>query len=109
MEETPILTVEEVRTWIRAYDNGDTEDLQVNNQIEMLIKVAEGYVKDACGSWYRSTPALLGKSKLMALSLIYDWWENRSFIQETPRMTMQQRQSLQGIILQIQLGNPEVI
>lgn len=107
--ETPILTVEEVRLWLREYDNGESEDLKTDNQLAMLISTAEGYVKSACGSWYRATPELEQKSKLIALSLVNDWWENRSLIQETPRMTMQQRQSLQGLILQIQMGNPEVI
>jgi len=105
----PLLTVEEVRGWITEYDNGDVEDLKADKQLEMLIKVAEGYVKDACGAWYKDTVDLAEKSKFIMMTLINDWWENRGFIYETPRMTMQQRQSLQGMILQIQLGQPEVI
>jgi len=105
----PLLTVDEVRGWITEYDNGDVEDLKANKQLEMLINVAEGYVKDACGAWYKDTEALKEKSKFIMLTLINDWWEHRGFIHETPRMTMQQRQSLQGIILHIQLGKPEVV
>lgn len=105
----PLLTVDEVRTWIREFDNEGVEDFKVNENIKMLISTAESYVKKATGSWYRDNPELAGTSKFIMLTLINDWWENRSFIHETPRVTMQQRQSIQGLILQIQLGQPEVI
>jgi len=105
----PLLTVEEVRAWIREYDNGDEEDIRTNERISMLISTAEGYVKNACGTWYKDTPELINATKFIMLTLINDWWENRSFMHETPRMTMQQRQSLQGLLLQIQMANPEVI
>lgn len=105
----PLLTVEEVRVWIREYDNGDEEDIRTNERISMLISTAEGYVKNACGTWYKDTPELINATKFLMLTLINDWWEHRSFMHETPRMTMQQRQSLQGLILQIQMANPEVI
>lgn len=105
----PLLTVEEVRAWIREYDNGDEEDIRTNERISMLISTAEGYVKNACGAWYKDTPELINATKFIMLTLINDWWEHRSFMHETPRMTMQQRQSLQGLILQIQMANPEVI
>ena len=105
----PLLTVTEVRTWITEYDNECVEDHNINKSLEMLIKTAEGYVKNACGEWYRDTPELADASRFIMMTLIKDWWDNRSFIHDTPRITMQQRQTLQGLILQIQMGKPEVL
>lgn len=104
----PLLTVEEVRNWIRAFDNNTDEDAQDNTRLESLIKAAEGYVKNACGTWYKDNDDLKEASKMIVLTLVDDWWNNRSFVHESPKVTMQQRQSLQGLILQIQLGKPEV-
>lgn len=104
----PLLTPEEVRNWIREYDNNELEDVENNIRIKSLVKAAETYVKNACGPWYRANDDLKEASKMIVLTLVDDWWNNRSFIHESPRVTMQQRQSLQGLILQIQLGRPEV-
>lgn len=109
---TPILTVAEARYWLNLYDNGEEEDIKTNTQLQMLIGAAEGYVEDATGPWYKATPKLISKTKLVMLMLVSDWNDNRSYTRETSKITQvsdKLRQTISGTILQIQLGNPEVV
>lgn len=107
-----LLTVEEARQWLGLYDNGEAEDQKENTQLTMLIKTAESYVKKATGAWYRDNEDLSNASKLIMLTLVTDWYEHRGHTRETTKTTEvneKLRHSIQGLILQIQLGEPEVI
>lgn len=96
-----LLTVEEVREWIREYDNKTDVDESVNHILELLIDNAEIYIKDAVGPWYRSTPDIESKAKLAALVLVYNWYENRDFTSNVEHVSEKIRHTINSIFKQM--------
>ncbi|NBI05768.1 head-tail connector protein [Senegalia massiliensis] len=103
-----ILTVAEARSWIREYDNGTEDDILTNNIIELLIDNAESYLKEGVGDWYKATPELTTKSKLIALVLVNNWFENRDLTSNVEHVSEKVRHSITSTIQQMQLMKPEV-
>jgi len=96
-----LLTVREVRSWIREYDNGEVEDLEVDKILELLIDNAELYIKDGVGDWYKSTPEIKQKAKLAALVLINNWYDNRDFTANIEHVSEKTRYSINSIFKQM--------
>lgn len=96
-----LLTVEEVRPWIREFDNGSEEDKETNKILELLIDNAEIYIKNAVGPWYRSTPEIKTKAKLAALVLINNWYDNRDFTANVEHVSEKTRHSINSIFKQM--------
>ncbi|MHB9945619.1 DNA packaging protein [Clostridium botulinum] len=72
-----IVTLEEVKMYCRIDD--DEEDFL----LELLIKNAEDYIEDAVKPISNMSDKLKEKSKLLALVLISDWYDNRSLNMKT--------------------------
>ena len=96
-----LLTVEEVREWIREYDNLTEGDASIDNILELLIDNAEIYINDAVGPWYRSTPEIEKKAKLAALVLVNNWYENRDFTANVEHISEKTRYTIHSIFQQM--------
>lgn len=90
-----MLTLEETKTWLRE----DSNDPQVLNLIELIMCVAEDYLKRATGRDFNPTHSL---AKLYCLVLVADWYENRTLIGSKPSDKI--RFILQSIVAQLQYG-----
>src|SRR5690606_24507498 len=86
-----ILTIDEVKTWLRV--DGNEED----GLIQMLIGAAEEYLRNATNTEFDETNQL---AKLFCLVLCADWYENRDLIGQQPSDKV--RFTIQSIMTQLQ-------
>lgn len=84
-----MLTLEEVKLYLRISDNGEDVLLQ------SLVKAAENYLYNATGNTFDSTNEL---AKLFCLVLISDWYENREY---TGKASEKVRFTLESILAQL--------
>ena len=87
-----ILTLDEVKLWLRI--DGDADD----TSLAILIATAEQYLKNATGIEFNSTNTL---AKLLCMSLISDWYENREHVGKESDRT---RFTIQSILMQLTYG-----
>ncbi|QSB48769.1 head-tail connector protein [Parageobacillus toebii] len=66
-----IISLDEAKEWLRVDHNDE------DNMIQMLIKAAEKYLKNATGNTFDSSNEL---AQLFCLVLVADWYENREMI-----------------------------
>jgi uncharacterized phage protein (predicted DNA packaging) len=66
-----IVSLDEAKEWVRIEHNDD------DSTIQMLIKAAEKYLKNATGNTFDSSNEL---AQLFCLVLVADWYENRDMI-----------------------------
>lgn len=66
-----IVSIDEAKKWLRVDHNDE------DNMIQMLIKAAEKYLKNATGNTFDSSNEL---AQLFCLVLVADWYENREMI-----------------------------
>lgn len=85
-----LLDLEETKLWLRVDE--DEEDLL----IQTLIDAAEEYAKTAVGSNYDPTKA---KTKLLAMTCVADWYENRSLVGQDTSDKM--RPIVRSLIMQL--------
>lgn len=88
-----MITIEQAKLYCRI-DNEDEDEL-----IGTLIKVADDYIKTACGDYDRNNP----KAELCQRILINHWYENRSATGSTKGL----KYSLDNLLLQIRYGNED--
>lgn len=88
-----MITIEQAKLYCRI-DNDDEDEL-----IENLIKVADEYIKTACGEYDQNNP----KAELCQRILINHWYENRSATGSTKGL----KYSLDNLLLQIRYGNKD--
>lgn len=69
-----MLTLEEVKTWLRLEQEDTTED----TLLQSLIAAAEEYLRGALTCWI--DPALNPPAKILVLTLIADMYENREMM-----------------------------
>lgn len=69
-----VLTLGEVKTWLRL----EQEDIHEDALLQFLIEAAEEYLRGALPCWI--DPALNPPAKILALALIADMYENREMI-----------------------------
>lgn len=91
-----ILELDETKTWLRI--DGDDED----NTINMLIRAAEAYLKNATGKEFDKSNH---QAKLFCLVLVADWYENRELIGQ--RVSDKVRFTIQSIMAQLQFSEIE--
>lgn len=84
-----IVSLDEVKNWLRI-DFSEDDTL-----LTTLISAAEEYLKNATGITYDSENHL---AKLLCMTLIADWYENREMIGKT---TDQTRPIIQSILTQL--------
>ncbi|MHB9947330.1 DNA packaging protein [Clostridium botulinum] len=77
-----IVTLEEVVQYVRLDSVEDLEEDE-KNQLQLLIKNAEFYIEDASISISGMSDRTKEKAKLLALVLISDWYDNRSYNMKT--------------------------
>ena len=86
-----ILELEETKEWLRV--DGNEED----STIELLIKAAEEYLKNATGRKFDNTN---NQARLFCLVLVTDWFENRDLI--GAKVSEKVRFIVQSMLLQLQ-------
>ncbi|MED4969738.1 head-tail connector protein [Parageobacillus toebii] len=84
-----IVSIDEAKEWLRVDHNDE------DNMIQMLIKAAEKYLKNATGNTFDSSNEL---AQLFCLVLVADWYENREMI---GKATDQTRPIIQSILTQL--------
>lgn len=89
-----IISLDETKIWLRV--DGEDDDLI----IEMLIDVAENYLKNAVG---RTVAKNNKNAKLLCLVLVADWFENREFIGKADNV----RHTIRSLLLQLEYGSDE--
>ena len=72
-----LVTLEEVKEYVRI--DSDEED----NTLSLLIKNAEFYIEDAIIPIEQMSNRKKEKAKLLALVLVSDWYDNRSYNMKT--------------------------
>ncbi|QLY82236.1 head-tail connector protein [Clostridium intestinale] len=87
-----IITIPQVKSWLKIDFDEDNEDIQ------MLIDAAELYLKNATEKDYDSTNPL---AVLYCRVLVTDWYENRSLMQDN-KTSDKVRFTLQSIKMQLQ-------
>lgn len=90
-----LITLEEVKEYVRI-DSEEEED----NILKLLIKNAEIYIEDASISIEKMTERTKEKAKLLALVLISDWYDNRSYNMKTSEKA---RYTINSLLTQLQL------
>lgn len=88
-----LITLEEVKEYVRI--DGEDED----NTLKLLIKNAELYIEDASISIEKMSDRTKEKAKLLALILISDWYDNRSYNMKTSEKA---RYTIRSLLTQIQ-------
>lgn len=84
-----IVSIDEAKEWLRVDHNDE------DNMIQMLIKAAEKYLKNATGNEFDSSNEL---AQLFCLVLIADWYENREMI---GKVSDQIRPTIDSILAQL--------
>lgn len=88
-----MITLEQAKLYCRI-DNDDEDEL-INN----LIKVADEYIKTACGDYDKNS----SKAELCQRILVNHWYENRSAVGNTRGL----KYSLDNLLVQIRYGKEE--
>lgn len=93
-----MLTLQEVKNWLRLEQEYETEDVL----LQSLIDAAEEYLKNAVPDWVDLTGNPL--ARLLAMVLIADWYENREAIGQT---RSEVRPIVQSMMAQLQNAYPK--
>lgn len=96
-----LVSLEEVKEYLKL-DDYDEED----NLINLLIQNAEIYIEDAVRPIEEMGEKSKAKAKLLALVLISDFYENRSFntnLGKSTGVSEKVRYTVQSMIFQLQL------
>ena len=88
-----IVTLEEVKSWLRIDFNYDDFLLQ------SLIASSEIYIKNTTGKTHDHTNEL---AKLLSFVLIADWYENREYVGKESEKV---RHTIQSIKMQLEYGS----
>lgn len=100
-----MLTLQEVKQWLRLEESDTTEDAL----LQSLIAAAEDYLRSALASWI--DPAKNPPAKVAAMAIIADMYENRSAVIDDPRGAAQasgMRPTIRALIAQLQHAYPHV-
>lgn len=91
-----MLTLPEVKQWLRLEESDTTEDAL----LQTLIKAAEEYIANATGrrDWGDNPIA-----KLLAQVLIADWYENRGAVGQVRE---ELRLTVRSLLIQLQYAYP---
>ncbi|OLS02886.1 head-tail connector protein [Tissierella creatinophila] len=103
-----IVSIVEVREWLRIYDNNTEEDLSIDQILNLLIDNAEIYIKNSVGDWYKSTPEIENKAKLATLVLVNNWYENRDFTSNVEHVSEKIRHTIHSLFQQMRYCYSEV-
>ncbi len=95
-----VLTLLEVKDWLRLEQGETAEDAL----LQLLIGAADEYVKNAVPEWIDRSENQL--SRLLAMVLIADWYENR---EATGQVRPEMRPVVRSIVMQLQNAYPEPI
>lgn len=99
-----MLTLSEVKTWLRLEQGDTTED----TLLQSLVATAEEYLRGALSCWI--DPALNPPAKILALTLIADMYENREMVPDV-RLAAQNsgmRPTIQSLLAQLRYVYPAI-
>ncbi|KHO32070.1 hypothetical protein OR62_13890 [Clostridium tetani] len=88
-----LITLEEVKEYCRI----DTEE--EDNILKLLLRNAELYIEDSSIAISEMSDRTKEKAKLLALVLISDWYDNRSYNMKTSEKA---RYTVRSLLTQIQ-------
>lgn len=98
-----LLDINTAKQWLRL----DSDDTEEDITIDILCKNAEIYVKKGVGEHYKATEENTMQSKLIAMILVTNWYENRDFSGTVEHIADKARRTVEGLILQLQLSIEE--
>jgi hypothetical protein len=92
MADTTLVTLDEVKSWLKISWTYEDSDLQI------LLDASIAYLNNVTSIFYDNTNPL---AKLYVRVLCMDWYENKGLMQEV-RLSDKVRYTLQSILLQLQ-------
>lgn len=93
-----MLTLQEVKDWLRLEQGDDTEDAL----LQSLIAAAEEYVRNAVPSYVDISTNPL--ARLLAMTLVADWYERREAVGEVRE---EMRPAVRALVSQLQNAYPD--